>query len=111
MTDTRRFGIEEEFFVVDAETKAVMRRMPQGFFATAKDRLGDRVKSEMLQSQVELTSSIHSTASAARNEVQAMRGTLGEVAAAHGLAILGSGTHPPPCGRRSGRAMPRATTT
>jgi carboxylate-amine ligase len=94
MTDTRRFGIEEEFFVVDAETKAVMRRMPQGFFTAAKDRLGDRVKSEMLQSQVELTSSVHSTTSAARNEVQAMRGTLGEVAAAHGLAILGSGTHP-----------------
>ncbi|WP_163068266.1 hypothetical protein, partial [Acinetobacter baumannii] len=28
MSDTCRFGIEEEFFVVDAETKAVMRRMP-----------------------------------------------------------------------------------
>ena len=39
MSDTRRFGIEEEFFVVDAETKAVMRRMPQGFFEAAKARL------------------------------------------------------------------------
>lgn len=94
MSDTRRFGIEEEFFVVDAETKAVMRRMPKGFFETAKARLGDRVKSEMLQSQVELTSSVHSTTTAARNELQAMRGSLGQIAADHGLAILASGTHP-----------------
>jgi carboxylate-amine ligase len=94
MSDTRRFGIEEEFFVVDSETKAVMRRMPNGFFNAAKERLGDRVKSEMLQSQIELTSSVHSTVPAARNELQAMRGTLGEVAADHGLAILASGTHP-----------------
>lgn len=94
MSDTRRFGIEEEFFVVDAETKAVMRRMPQSFFDAAKARLGDRVRSEMLQSQVEITSSVHSSAASARNELRAMRGLLGEVAADHGLAILASGTHP-----------------
>ena len=94
MSDTRRFGIEEEFFVVDSETKAVMRRMPQGFFEAAKARLGNRVTSEMLQSQVEITSSVHTTTAAARNELQAMRGMLGEVAAGHGLAILASGTHP-----------------
>lgn len=94
MSDTRRFGIEEEFFVVDAETKAVMRRMPQSFFDAAKARLGDRVRSEMLQSQVEITSSVHSSAASARNELKAMRGLLGQVAADHGLAILASGTHP-----------------
>ena len=48
MSDTCRFGIEEEFFVVDAETKAVMRRMPPAFFDAAKERLGDRLKGELL---------------------------------------------------------------
>jgi hypothetical protein len=28
MADTYSFGIEEEYFIVDAETKAVQRRMP-----------------------------------------------------------------------------------
>ena len=94
MSDTCRFGIEEEFFVVDSETKAVMRRMPQGFFEAAKTRLGDRVKGELLQSQIELSSSVHSDCTAARTEMKAMRSMLGEVAASHGLSILASGTHP-----------------
>jgi carboxylate-amine ligase len=94
MSDTCRFGIEEEFFVVDGETKAVMRRMPQGFFDAAKTRLGDRVTGELLQSQIELSSSVHSETTVAHNEMKALRGMLGEVAASHGLAILASGTHP-----------------
>lgn len=94
MSDTCRFGIEEEFFVVDAETKAVMRRMPPAFFDAAKQRLGDRLKGELLQSQVELTSSVHASFDTARTELKAMRAMLGEVAAQHGLAILASGTHP-----------------
>ena len=29
MSDDYKFGIEEEFFLVDAETKSVAREMPQ----------------------------------------------------------------------------------
>lgn len=94
MSDTCRFGIEEEFFVVEGETKAVMRRMPQGFFDAAKARLGDRLKGELLQSQVELASSVHATSASARTEIKALRATLGEVASEYGLAVLASGTHP-----------------
>ena len=30
------FGIEEEYFLVDAETKSVARGMPQAFFEAAR---------------------------------------------------------------------------
>ena len=36
MTDAFTFGIEEEYFLVDAETKFVNRKMPDGFLAAAK---------------------------------------------------------------------------
>ena len=39
MSEAYRFGIEEEFFVVDAATYAVQRRMPGGFFDELKARV------------------------------------------------------------------------
>ena len=38
-----RFGIEEEYFLVDAETKLVARDMPKTFFDTAKAATNGRV--------------------------------------------------------------------
>ncbi len=35
------FGIEEEYFLVDSETRAVTRRMPASFFEAAKAALED----------------------------------------------------------------------
>lgn len=89
-----RFGIEEEFFVVDHTTKAVLRRMPQAFFDDAVRLLGDRVNGELLQSQIELRSAVHACPRAAREELKSLRGGLGAVAASHGLSILAAGTHP-----------------
>ena len=37
------FGIEEEYFLVDAETKSVARGMPQAFFEAARKATGGRV--------------------------------------------------------------------
>ena len=38
MTGNFRFGIEEEYFLVDAATKSVTRSMPKGFLEAAKGR-------------------------------------------------------------------------
>ncbi len=48
------FGIEEEFFLVERDTLAVARTMPQPFLAEAKAALGDLVSAEFLQSQIEI---------------------------------------------------------
>jgi carboxylate-amine ligase len=88
------FGIEEEYFLVDAQTRLVTREMPQAFFDAAHAAADGRISREFLQAQVEVVSSTHSSLAEARAELRHLRHTLARVAAEHGLAILASGTHP-----------------
>src|SRR5712672_2323957 len=88
------FGIEEEYFLVDAETKLVARRMPEAFLVAAQAATGGRVSGEFLQSQIEVVSSTHANIADARVELRHLRQTLATIGAEHGLAILAAGTHP-----------------
>ncbi|MFH3478910.1 carboxylate-amine ligase [Xanthobacter variabilis] len=94
MTQPYRFGIEEEFFVVDAATKAVQRRMPPGFYDALKEELGASVTLELLQSQIEISTRPATTSGGAHDELRHLRRTVGEVAARHGLGFIAAGTHP-----------------
>src|SRR3954454_462330 len=87
-------GIEEEYFLVDAETKLAARRMPAAFLNAAQEATGGQVCSEFLQSQIEVTSSTHTDIAAAHAELRQLRQIVATVAATHGLAILAAGTHP-----------------
>jgi carboxylate-amine ligase len=87
-------GIEEEYFLVDAETKTVAAERPEAFFAAAKAALGTQVRGELLQSQIEVTTEPHHDMSTARTELRHLRSTVARVAVEHGLAILAAGTHP-----------------
>jgi carboxylate-amine ligase len=97
MADNFTFGIEEEYFLVDAVTKQVMRRTPEAFFkqaAEATEATGGCISREFLQAQVEVISSPHSCMHEARSELRRLRQTVAAVAAEYGLAILAAGTHP-----------------
>ena len=59
-----------------------------------KDALGDRVSGEMLQSQIEVSTSPHTDMNTASAELKHLRQTAAQIAAEHGLAILAAGTHP-----------------
>jgi glutamate---cysteine ligase / carboxylate-amine ligase len=88
------FGIEEEYFLVDAETKLVTRRMSETFFKAAQSATGGRIAREFLQAQIEVITAPHASMAEARAELRELRHTLAKVAAEHGLAILAAGTHP-----------------
>lgn len=88
------FGMEEEHFLVDAGTNALVEGMCEGFFKEAEAALGERVAREFLQPQVELITSPHRDMAQARAELRELRRTVHSIAARHGLAILASGTHP-----------------
>src|SRR5579871_5316968 len=94
MANVYKFGIEEEFFLVDAETKSAARAMPAAFLADACKATGGQVSGELLQSQVEIATLPHLDIATAREELRFLRQTVAAVAAKHGLAILAAGTHP-----------------
>src|SRR5258708_3025209 len=94
MADLFKFGIEEEFLLVDADNKAAARAMPAAFLRAAKAATGGQVTGELLQSQVEIATLPHTDMATAREELRFLRQAVAKVAAEHGLAILAAGTHP-----------------
>lgn len=88
------FGIEEEYFLVDATTKSIAHSMPEAFLKAAKDAIGDQVHGEFLQSQIEVLTVPHTDIAEARRELRQLRQTIAAIAAEHGLVILAAGTHP-----------------
>ncbi len=59
-------GIEEEYLLVDPETRALASRQPPEFMARCKERLGGRVTHEFLQAQVEIGTGVCATIGEAR---------------------------------------------
>lgn len=88
------FGIEEEYFLVEAQTKLVPADVPAAFFEAATAATGGRASTEFLQPQIEAISSPHVNMADARAELRELRQAIAAVAAEHGLAILAAGTHP-----------------
>jgi glutamate---cysteine ligase / carboxylate-amine ligase len=94
ITDAYTFGIEEEYFLVDARTKLATRVMPEAFLTAAQEATNGQVKGEFLQSQIEVATLPHHDMRTARAELRHLRQTVAKIAAEHGLAILAAGTHP-----------------
>ncbi len=87
------FGIEEEYHLVDLETRD-LAPAPPAMMDACKARLGDRVSPEFLQSQIEIGTGICHLFAAARTEVAELRREVARAAREHGLAPIAAGTHP-----------------
>jgi carboxylate-amine ligase len=87
-------GIEEEYFVFDAKTRRAVTRANKKFLASAKQRLGDRVMTEMLQMQIEVATPPCETLQQAREHLVNFRLTLAEEAEKQKLGIAAMGTFP-----------------
>jgi carboxylate-amine ligase len=86
-------GIEEEFQIVDPETRE-LRSHIQEILAQGKMILKEQVKPEMHQSVVELGTEICHDVADARHQVMQLRRELALLAARDGLKIASAGTHP-----------------
>jgi len=87
-------GMEEEYFVFDAKTRRAVRRMSKRFLKRARAELGDRVMTEMLQSQIEVATPPCASVAEARAHLAHYRKTLAAAAAAHQLGLAAMGTFP-----------------
>ena len=86
MTDPAfTIGIEEEYLLVDRETRDLAREPPPSMLAECERRLEGQVSPEFLRSQIEVQTRICRTVGEARAELARLRRTVVEVASAHGL--------------------------
>ena len=86
-------GIEEEFQIIDPETRALRSHIQQ-ILDDGKITLKEHVKPEMHQSVVELGTEICHDVKCAREQVMELRSELATLAARRGLLIASAGTHP-----------------
>ncbi len=88
-------GVEEELMLVDAETLE-----PAGDgFSRVFGEAAERIKPELFESFVEITTSVHETPEEIEAELRVLRHEVAERAAEHGLAVLATGSHPTARGR------------
>ena len=87
-------GIEEEYLLVDPETRDLAIDVPDALMAECERRLEEQVSPEFLQSQIEIGTRVCANLKQAAQELARMRKTVAEVAAEHGLAPIAASTHP-----------------
>src|SRR2546429_2265768 len=86
-------GIEEEYQVVDPETRELRSYITQ-ILERGQTILREQIKPEMHQSIVEVGTQPCRTVQQARAEVVRLRGIVSALAAHNSLRIVAAGTHP-----------------
>lgn len=87
-------GIEEEYLLVDLETRDLAVDVPEALMIECQRRLKDQVSPEFLQSQIEVGTQVCGTVKEAGRELAQMRKCVAEVAGEHGLAPIAASSHP-----------------
>ena len=85
-------GVEEEYQIIDGSGE--LHAHIDTLLAEASPKLGDKVKREMMQSVVEVGTTICENVDEARQQLADMRGTLAELLKGDGLRLACAGTHP-----------------
>ncbi|GAB4300004.1 MAG: carboxylate-amine ligase [Ignavibacteriaceae bacterium] len=86
-------GIEEEFQIIDPETRELKSHIQQ-ILEEGKMILAEKVKPELHQSVAEIGTDVCRDIKDARNQVIALRKELASLAKKQGLRIAAAGTHP-----------------
>jgi carboxylate-amine ligase len=87
-------GIEEEYLLVDRQTRALAADPPPALMRACEEVLGGRVTGEFLRSQIEVGTAVCRGIGEARHELRELRATIARVAGEHGLAPIAASTHP-----------------
>src|SRR5687768_8010363 len=90
---TFTLGVEEEYMVVDPETRE-LKSHEQKIVHEGQKVIKDKVKAEMHQAVVEVGTDICCDVDEAYTDVALLRRTIGGIAADLGFAMGASGTHP-----------------
>jgi carboxylate-amine ligase len=87
-------GVEEEYLLVDKETRSLVIDPPDTLMAEAEEKCGAHVTSELLKSQIEIGTKVCANIQEAHEDLIRLRSAIIEVAGNHGLAPIAASTHP-----------------
>ena len=88
-------GVEEEFFLVDPESRDLLADPDIGIFETCEANRGPhKIVREFLRAQVETNSRICQSVAEVRTALLETRRIVIEAAEAHGAAVMAASTHP-----------------
>jgi carboxylate-amine ligase len=86
-------GIEEEFQIVDPQTRELKSHVKE-ILEEGRMLLGEQVKPEMIQAQIEVGTGICKNIQEARADISRLRSIVSHLARKQGLAIVAASTHP-----------------
>jgi carboxylate-amine ligase len=87
-------GIEEEYLLVDRESRELVSDPPDALMKACERRLEGRVSPEFLRAQIEVGTSKCAGIKQARAELAELRRAVAEEADAFGMAPIAASTHP-----------------
>ncbi|MDJ0925306.1 MAG: carboxylate-amine ligase [Acidimicrobiia bacterium] len=87
-------GIEEEYLIVDIETRELVQDLPDGLMAACEEILEGQVSPEFLRSQIEIGTKVCTSVHEVRDELKYLRRTVADVCNEYGLAPIAASTHP-----------------
>ena len=87
-------GIEEEYLVVDRETRDLIREAPPDMMQKCSERLGEQVTTELMQCQIEIGTRVCNTVQEGRDELVRLRRGVSDVVREYGFEIIAASTHP-----------------
>ncbi len=93
MFDQFTLGIEEEFQIVDPQTRELRSHVSE-FLEEGRMILGEQIKPEMIQSMIEVGTGICRNIQEARADITRLRAIISGLARRKGLEIVAASTHP-----------------
>lgn len=87
-------GVEEEYMVVDRETRDLVKQPPQPMWVSLREVLGPKVSPEFLTAQIEVGTKVCRHLAEARDDLATLRSHLSGIVGEYGAAIIAASTHP-----------------
>jgi len=87
-------GIEEEYLLVDRQTRDLVADPPPGLLEDCEKALGVALRPEFLRCQIEIGTPVCAMMKDARDELVKLRRNIAECANKYGLAPIAASTHP-----------------
>ena len=87
-------GIEEEYLLVDRQSRDLVSEPPPALIEAYEIQLSGHFSREFLRTQIEVGTSVCGSIAEARADLMHLRRTVAEIASEHGLAPIAASTHP-----------------